>query len=255
MRDSTLRLYKYRSLSGEFGRDAIEKAIVQNQLYWQSPEAFNDPFDCLPVLYFGENEKQRRQFFARAATAVYGGPRRERRQRQREMSATPHRQMERTLMEKWPVWLGESSVACFSEVSDHPLMWGHYADSHKGVCLIFDEILNEEIQWFGFPVEYKEARPRVNLTKFNDPEIMMSALFHKSIHWAYEREHRMMQWHQPPGYRDFPPKALAGVVLGAKIGEDDEAFVKNLLLQRPQLEVYQASIDEVEFKLNIALIE
>lgn len=28
-------------------------------------------------------------------------------------------------------------VACFSENANNPTMWGHYADSHKGVCLIF----------------------------------------------------------------------------------------------------------------------
>ncbi len=83
----------------------------------------------------------------------------------------------------------------------------------------------------------------------------MSALFHKSIHWAYECEHRMMQWRQPPGYREFPPKALSGIILGAKICDDDKVFTRNLLLQRPGLEVYQAAIDEVEFKLNIVSTE
>lgn len=95
MRDTTLRLYKYRGLSGQFGREAVEKAILHGQLYWQSPTAFNDPFDCLPVLYYGDNEKQRRQFRARAAAAVYGGPRPERRRRQREMGAMPPREMEK----------------------------------------------------------------------------------------------------------------------------------------------------------------
>lgn len=130
-------------------------------------------------------------------------------------------------------------------------MWGHYADSHKGICLIFDEIANEHTQWFAFPVEYKNARPRVNLTMFKDTDVMMSALFHKSVHWEYEREHRMMKWRSPSGYLDFPPKAFVGVILGAKITENDEKFVRDLLIKRPTLEVYRASIDELEFKLNI----
>ena len=251
MKEATIRLYKYRSLAGQFGREAVERAILQNQLYWQSPEAFNDPFDCLPVLYFGDNERERRQFRARAAAKVFGGPRQQRRRRQREMGAVPPQQMERVLREQWPRWLAESAIACFSEVPDNPLMWGHYADSHKGFCLIFDEIATEQAQWFGFPVEYKEIRPRVNLTKFSDPDVMMSALFHKSAHWSYEREHRMMEWHRPPGYRSFPPQALAGVILGAKMSEDDIAFVSGLLARRPELEIFQASVDDIEFKLNI----
>ncbi|OWQ98252.1 DUF2971 domain-containing protein [Sphingopyxis witflariensis] len=249
--DGTLRLYKYRNLLGEFGRASIEQAISGNKLFWQSPSSFNDPFDSLPVLYFGDNESQRKQFRGRAAAAVYGGPRVERRKREREMRAVPPLQMEKALRDQWPQWLRDSAATCFSEVPDHPLMWGHYADSHKGVCLIFDEIANDKIQWFGFPVEYKEERPRVNLTKFNNPEIMMSALFHKSAHWSYEREHRMIEWAKPPGYRAFPPQALVGIILGASISDDDEAFVRGLLAKRPALEVYRTAIDAVEFKLNI----
>jgi hypothetical protein len=117
--------------------------------------------------------------------------------------------------------------------------------------MIFDEIANEQTQWFGFPVEYAENRPRVNLTKFKDTNVTMAAVCHKSVHWSYEREHRMIEWNGAPGYRDFPSEALVGIILGAKITTEDEAFVCNLLVQRPKLEVYRASVDEVEFKLNI----
>lgn len=247
----TMRLYKYRSLAGDFGREAIERAFLSNELYWQSPLAFNDPFDCLPVLYFGANQQQRRQFHRRAATQVYGGPRHKRRRKQREMEAVPPRKMEQVLKEKWPHWLAESAVTCFSEIPDHPLMWGHYANSHRGVSLIFNEIATERIQWFSFPVEYSEARPKVNLTQFGDPAVMMSALFKKSAYWSYEHEHRMIEWHRPPGYRAFPPQVFVGIILGAKIAADDEAFVRDLLDQRRGLELYRAHVDEIDFKLNI----
>jgi Protein of unknown function (DUF2971) len=253
MRDRTLRLYKYISLAGDYGREAVKRAILQNQLYWQSPNSFNDPFDCLPVLHFGDDNRDRRQFYSRAAKLVCGGPRPQRRNQQRKMSAIPARQMEKILRARLLQSLKESAVTCFSEVPDHPLMWGHYADSHRGICMIFDEVANEQIQWFGFPVEYTENRPRVNLTKFNDPDVMKSALFQKSVHWQYEREHRMIEWQGAAGYREFPSQSFSGIIFGAKIATDDKVFVRDLLLQRPGLNVYQASVDELEFKLNIVL--
>lgn len=253
--DETVRLYKYRSLAGEFGRIALEKALLQSQLYWQNPVAFNDPFDCLPVLYFGDNELQRRQFMGRAATALCAGSRSERRRKQREMSRVPPRQMERRLRAEWPQWLTRTAVSCFSELPDHPLLWGHYADSHRGVCLVFNEIATVDAEWFAFPVSYGEARPRVNLTKFNDPDIMMSALFHKSSHWSYEAEQRMLKWDTAPGYQTFPQQALVGIILGAKLSDEDSLFVNGLLAKRPHLEVYRAIVDEAEFKLNIVLAE
>ena len=249
--NQTLRLYKYQNLGGEHGHRAIERALLANELYWQSPLKFNDPFDCLPVLYFGDSASQRKLFHRRAAAQLVDGPRRMRRQKQREMNAVPYRKMEQILLAAWPKWLAESAVTCFSESPDHPLMWGHYADSHRGFCLIFEEIADAKTQWFGFPVEYGKARPLVNLTKFDDPATAMSALCQKSEHWNYEREQRMIEWHRPPGYRTFPTQALVGLILGAKIAPDQEAFVRGLAAQRRGLELHRAVVDKIEFKLNI----
>lgn len=246
------RIYKYRSLSGKYGREAIERALTRNELYWQSPAEFNDPFDCIPVLYFGDNDAQRRNFLRRAAAKVYiEETRAARRKHRRDMNKVPAIQMEKSLRAAWDQWLLTSAVTCFSEVHDHPLMWGHYADSHKGVCLIFEEIVNDQVKWFTFPVVYQKTRPRLNLTSFNNPDVAMQAMFLKSDHWSYEHEQRMVEWRIPPGYRDFLAQQLKGVILGAKICKNDEVFVRGLLVKRPELSVFQAEIDPAGFNLNI----
>lgn len=251
--EQCIRIYKYRSLSGRYGREAVERALTRNELYWQSPVEFNDPFDCAPVLYFGDDDAQREKFYARTAAAVYNDqPRKMRRQQRRKMGRVPPADMEAQLRGAWGDWLAASSIACFSELHDHLLMWGHYADSHKGICLIFDEVANDQMQWFAFPVDYMEMRPRVNLTRFNDPNVMARALLLKNHHWGYEHEQRMIAWHAPPGYRVFPAQSLKGIILGAKISEDDENFLRNLLAHRQELSVFRAEIDATAFRLNIA---
>jgi hypothetical protein len=61
----------------------------------------------------------------------------------------------------------------------------------------------------------------------------------------------MFAWNGAPGYRNFPARLLKGIILGARIREDDEAFVRELLVNRRDLRVFRAEIDAAEFKLNI----
>lgn len=48
--------------------------------------------------------------------------------------------------------LGNSAVACFSEVNDDFLMWSHYASGHSGVCLEF-EVAEASENTCSFPFE------------------------------------------------------------------------------------------------------
>lgn len=48
--------------------------------------------------------------------------------------------------------LGNSAVACFSEVNDDFLMWSHYAGAHSGVCLEF-EVEQTSDSICKFPIE------------------------------------------------------------------------------------------------------
>lgn len=48
--------------------------------------------------------------------------------------------------------LGNSAVACFSEINDDFLMWSHYASGHSGVCLEF-EVAEASENTCSFPVE------------------------------------------------------------------------------------------------------
>jgi hypothetical protein len=82
--------------------------------------------------------------------------------------------------------------------------------------------------WMAHNVAYSEHRPRVNLA---DPEFGMGlihALLQKSHHWAYEQERRMINWREQPGWRPFPPQALKGIIIGAKITSEDEVFIRGL---------------------------
>jgi hypothetical protein len=148
--------------------------------------------------------------------------------------------------------MSETACTCFSEVPDCPLMWAHYANSHRGVCFIFQELAGT-ISWFAFDVTYSEKRPHIDYTG-DAADLIKQGMLNKSSDWAYEQEHRMFEYRRGAGYRTFPPTALLAVIYGARISDDDRAYVDQLVALRGSIQRYQASIDDQMFRLNIEQI-
>lgn len=67
----------------------------------------------------------------------------------------------------------EYYLACFSGKNDNQLMWSHYADSHKGICLVYEfesdkNVLKIELDEGNNlikPVKYGEYSDRINVFK------------------------------------------------------------------------------------------
>lgn len=78
-------------------------------------------------------------------------------------------------------------LICFFERWENPLLWSHYADKHRGVCLGFD-VNDNSLR----AVNYVEERSKLKtpLTKESADEL----LFSKYHDWKYEREWR--SWFQ-----------------------------------------------------------
>lgn len=83
-----------------------------------------------------------------------------------------------------------NGLLCMSTSWRVPLLWSHYAEKHKGICLGFDVPDNEWVQ-----VDYVENRPTLDdysatsataLTLDNIKDIMRK----KGPDWAYEAEYR-----------------------------------------------------------------
>jgi hypothetical protein len=135
-----------------------------------------------------------------------------------------------------------------SEIPDNELMWAHYANSHTGLVLCFNDqhaffnrrrTENDEF-YFIRKVRYSDDPP-VSLANIDGDALLIT----KGTKWSYEREWRMLvplrdATRSMPIAGDtvylfaFPPDALLGVILGVNATPDTEAEVKNLL-DRPNL--------------------
>jgi len=134
-----------------------------------------------------------------------------------------------------------------SEIADNELMWAHYAASHTGLVLCFDEqhrffnrrrTENDEF-YFVRKVRYSDEAP-VSLATIDGDALLIT----KGTRWSYEREWRMLvplrdATRSLPVAGDtvhlfaFPNDALRGVILGVNTTVETEAEVKSLL-SRPE---------------------
>lgn len=86
---------------------------------------------------------------------------------------------------------GTRGIVCFSRRWHNPVLWGHYADKHRGICLGFD-IPDQYAQ----PIKYRRSRLPVRFQdgkkeKGLDPSYVTDLLCTKYAHWSYEEEVRM----------------------------------------------------------------
>ena len=116
-----------------------------------------------------------------------------------------------------------SGILCFSEDWRSPVMWSHYAEKHKGLCLEF-EIPDE----FMAKINYSQSRLKRELKEIFDEksvtkELAMSRILTtKFAHWKYEQERRMFVGLDTPDndglyFFDFSEQLkLTGIIVGPR---------------------------------------
>jgi hypothetical protein len=135
-------------------------------------------------------------------------------------------------------------ILCFSDRWNNPVMWSHYADKHRGLCLEF-EVPNENLA----KVTYRLSRLKEELSQLwaEDSLIaekaMLACLTTKFSHWKYEREWRAFVDLDTPDengnyFADFAGNLkLTSVIVGprSKVSRDEleAAFSKAQLGYKP----------------------
>jgi hypothetical protein len=258
--DDVTHLYKYRSLSGESFR-FVERLLLHNELYFSRPTEFNDPLDCCPVPSLRVTEDE----FAKYLNDLY-------KRQMPELSSTDRRRSVRAILND-PMRnhrsgaavgafrtamndaVNSAGVLALSARPDHILMWSHYADSHRGICLRFQA--SSTTPFFGRAqrVLYQVERPVLNLIHDSPGHQSEKALLTKADFWSYEEEWRIVEHEAGPGVHKFPSELLDGVILGARISQGNRESILSWLRQRPTpTEIFQAQIDPAKFRLQIAAL-
>ncbi len=228
------RLYRYRSVASEVDLERVREIIVERKLYAAPPVDYNDPFEGRFALVLDApaslQETRFKQILldqgvspaeasAKAQQFAYG-PR------------LPDREMEQLIepriVEKVRT---ETGLVSLTSKNDDVLMWSHYADSHRGICVGFDATLGGSPLSEAMAVRYQEMLPVLDHFKTTDPvQIVYATMLTKHSSWEYEAEWRAISADGARTRLVLPEGSLASVIFGAEIDGHRLEQVREMVL-------------------------
>lgn len=221
--DRPKTLYKYRSLSPDFAKSYVSTILRQSKIYLSYASQFNDPFECQADVLIDKDDplvagSSRLQILESARANL------------------------RNMIQ----------IYSMSAANNHMLLWSHYADSHRGVCLGFDAESQDEVFSVAEPVVYKDALPVLDLRKDQDPlSSAKTVALTKGTRWFYEEEWRLVTF-QSERELTFSPKALTEVILGCDISNKDRLAITAALLTRESpVQLYQAHRNALRYSVEV----
>ena len=139
-------------------------------------------------------------------------------------------------------------VLCFSKNWRNPVLWSHYADKHRGICLGFD-IPDEHI----LKVDYRTTRLKAELedqdARPGQKHIAIRLITTKYTHWKYEDEVRLLYKLEQVEAANglyfapyYPWLELREVVLGPRSDLTLQDMRQNISQHHQDVQVYRARL-------------
>lgn len=144
--------------------------------------------------------------------------------------------------------INEFGVICYSSDCFNILLWSHYADNHKGMCLVFDVSKNNIHKLH--KVNYQNQFPNVNLLDdLNSRDEIIKIVTTKSTVWNYENEYREILTNKNTHYK-YPGK-LTEVIFGCRTPYEDIKMVSNIAVSKDdKIKISRMSIDSLGYSLT-----
>ena len=254
------RLFHYQ----RFVEDHIVSLLSAGKLKLSRPDSFNDPWDCR-VHYQVPTEPEERKRVSAYLTEMHRKrhpsiSEAERTKISEDFMSNPAKleaaflQMEKTMYAALCI---QYRIYCLTEKPNSPLMWGHYAASHTGVCLEFDARRNPLPA--ATKVEYQTTYPARDL-----PTIGYEPLVTKSIDWSYEAEWRLIAEERGAtkailslktnnDFLTLSPGILKSVIIGALADETSRRRIEDLVKSHAAgVLVRQATLAPDRYELRIS---
>lgn len=148
-------------------------------------------------------------------------------------------------------------LSCFSEKKDDILMFSHYADSHKGLCVGFEIRINQipEKRMIILPVKYVDDFEPVayEYDNIDQNHVLLNYLSCKSTCWGYEKEVRLVGQGLKNSFIEFCEFAnitevYAGLAMGSEEKDELETLLKTV---SKEIKMYSYKRSQNKFSLEL----
>lgn len=246
------KLYKYRP----FGVNSL-RSITEAEVFYARPTAFNDPLDCDPTIEMDidrvhlerllyrmllrtKTDEQARQDigYNRYMSTQYGDYKTD-----KDVEKYLMRMAARDIKNELDQEMGAKGVLTLSATWKSGLMWSHYADEHRGICIEYDTRDLEHPQLM--QVDYKGARAiktsdlyrwKVDGDVDARDRVLHTYFYTKSSEWRYEREWRDIS--DESGVKEVPFRTTA-VLFGQRCNSTVIKSIVRLLGDNPEIKIWQ----------------
>ncbi|MCD9527242.1 DUF2971 domain-containing protein [Photobacterium carnosum] len=161
-------------------------------------------------------------------------------------------------------------ICSMSQFNNDPLMWSHYSDGMKGICIAYDiddlestglelkEVIYKEIihevDFFKTNEDYKRSGANFNSKELSDIYIS------KHNRWEYEGEYRSILWPETHEIgklgvqHKIPDTAIKAIIYGHRISDLDLCTLKQLAKLK-KIPLFKASPNYSEGKVIIGKVD
>jgi hypothetical protein len=231
-------LYHYQP----FRSDRLRQTLVDGLIYMSRPSDFNDPWDCRP--WFNDEAVDDPAFAQRQAEQfIYSH---QKWTSPDEKHPDIHSQVQEDnefLRQKirdfsvglWPEISDRYRVYCTSTKADCALMWAHYGDKHRGICIEFGA---DPWVWANtLCVVYSDTYPSLEVAHSHSLDDLLP-LVSKSEYRIVAQERSRATPHKTlltdNGLLAMPSEMPLSVILGCSMPKEDEAEVCKVIQNSPR---------------------
>lgn len=220
-----MSLYKYVS-----SEDLLR--VLDGNIRFTQPGAFNDPFEMVPELYVPGNDETKDISISFSLTTPRRKPNVGELEEDFESDYCNDRNS-RSIRASLDQAIG---ILCLSRNGSSLLMWSYYAESYSGAIIEVDE--SHEFFTGIIDVQYRRNRPKIDIKNYieNKDPFPIAELCVKPKEWEYEVEARVVRNlldcksdGESQGYpvyvMDFPIDCIKSVVLGERMSIDTQRKV------------------------------